>query len=112
MKQRVEQLEKEKMELSMSKAPLEARFRQKEDLWDKDRSSLMDQIEESKASLREADEKYCDLKAQYETATEEVIHLRHEVRKASSSTRIATERSGAGLTDSNSLWHPACKSFN
>jgi kinesin family protein C1 len=104
MKQRVEQLEKEKMELSMSKAPLEARFRQKEDLWDKDRSSLMDQIEESKASLREADEKYCDLKAQYETATEEVIHLRHEVRKASSSTRIATERSGAGLTDSNSLW--------
>jgi kinesin family protein C1 len=104
MKQRVEQLEKEKMQLSMSKAPLEARFRQKEGLWDKDRSSLMDQIEESKASLREADEKYCDLKAQYETATEEVIHLRHEVRKASSSTRIATERSGAGLTESNSLW--------
>jgi len=104
MKQRVEQLEKEKMQLSMSKAPLEARFRQKEGLWDKDRSSLMDQIEESKASLREADEKYCDLTAQYETSTEEVIHLRHEVRKASSSTRIATERSGAGLTESNSLW--------
>ncbi|VEU42974.1 unnamed protein product, partial [Pseudo-nitzschia multistriata] len=38
MKQRVEQLEKEKMELSMSKAPLEARFRQKEDLWQKDRT--------------------------------------------------------------------------
>ena len=104
MKQRVEQLEKEKMELSMSKAPLEARFRQKEDLWDKDRSSLMDQIESSKASLREADEKYCDLKAQYETATEEVVHLRHEVRKASSSSRIATERSGTAAADNNSLW--------
>jgi kinesin family protein C1 len=104
MKQRVEQLEMEKMELSMSKAPLEARFRQKEDLWEKDRSSLMDQIEASKASLREADEKYCDLKAQYETATEEVIHLRQEVRKASSSTRIATERSGFAATENNSLW--------
>jgi len=100
MKQRVEQLEKEKMELSMSKAPLEARFRQKEDLWQKDRSSLMDQIEASKASLREADEKYCDLKAQYETATEEVIHLRHEVRKASSSTRIA----GTAGSNNNGLW--------
>jgi len=106
MKQRVEQLEKEKMELSMSKAPLEARFRQKEDLWQKDRSSLMDQIETAKASLREADEKYCDLKAQYETATEEVIHLRHEVRKASSSTRIAAGGSGsvAAASNSNSLW--------
>mmetsp|Transcript_6264 Transcript_6264/g.15510 ORF Transcript_6264/g.15510 Transcript_6264/m.15510 type:complete len:905 (+) Transcript_6264:130-2844(+) len=104
MKQRVEQLEKEKMELSMSKAPLEARFRQKEDLWQKDRSSLMDQIEASKESLREADEKYCDLKAQYERATEEVVHLRHEVRKASSSTRIATERTQTADADSNSLW--------
>jgi len=103
MKQRVEQLEKEKMELSMSKAPLEARFRQKEDLWEKDRTSLMDQIEESKASLREADEKYCDLKAQYETATEEVIHLRHEVRKASSS-RNTSGRSGVASSDSNSMW--------
>jgi len=105
MKQRVEQLEKEKMELSMSKAPLEARFRQKEDLWQKDRSSLMDQIETSKASLRVADEKYCDLQAQYEQATEEVVHLRQEVRKASSSTRIAT-RSGSSeaATNSDSLW--------
>ena len=99
MKQRVEQLEKEKMQLSMSKAPLEARFRQKEDLWEKDRASLMDQIEASKASLREADEKYCDLKAQYETATEEVVHLRHEVRKASSS-----RYGGASTADNNSLW--------
>ena len=107
MKQRVEQLEKEKMELSMSKAPLEARFRQKEDLWQKDRSSLMDQIESSKASLRESDEKYCDIQAQYEEATEEVVHLRQEVRKASSSTRIATGGSGllsATAADNNSLW--------
>ena len=107
MKQRVEQLEKEKMELSMSKAPLEARFRQKEDLWQKDRSSLMDQIESSKASLRESDEKYCDIQAQYEEATEEVVHLRQEVRKASSSARIATGGSGllsAAATNNNSLW--------
>ncbi|OEU17114.1 hypothetical protein FRACYDRAFT_184776, partial [Fragilariopsis cylindrus CCMP1102] len=106
MKQRVEQLEKEKMELSMSKAPLEARFRQKEDLWQKDRSSLMDQIESSKASLRESDEKYCDIQAQYEEATEEVVYLRQEVRKASSSTRIATGGSGllSAAATNNSLW--------
>lgn len=103
MKQRVEQLEKEKMQLSMSKAPLEARFRQKEDLWQKDRTSLMDQIDTAKASLREADEKYCDLKAQYETATEEVIHLRQEVRKASSSSRMASGGNTMATSD-NSLW--------
>ena len=35
MKKRIKQLEKEKIDLSMSKAPLEARFRQKEDAWHK-----------------------------------------------------------------------------
>jgi kinesin family member C1 len=100
MKQRVEQLEKEKMHLSMSKAPLEARFRQKEDAWQKEKSSLLDQIEDSKASLRESDEKYRDLHEQYEQATAEVIHLRQEVRKASS-TRATV---GNGNAASSTLW--------
>jgi kinesin family protein C1 len=102
MKQRVEQLEKEKMDLSMSKAPLEARFRQKEDAWQKEKSSLMDQIEDSKASLREADEKYRDLQEQYDQMSEEVVQLRQEVRKASSS-RTAIGGS-AFSTANNSLW--------
>ncbi|KAG7338295.1 kinesin motor domain containing protein [Nitzschia inconspicua] len=99
MKQRVEQLEKEKMDLSMSKAPLEARFRQKEDAWQKEKSSLLDQIEDSKASLRESDERYRDLQEQYEQASAEMIHLRQELRKASSS-RATTDSSSIN----SSLW--------
>ena len=56
-----EQLEKEKIDLSMSKAPLEARFRQKEDMWQKEKTRLIQEIDTSRASLREADEKYRDL---------------------------------------------------
>ncbi|KAL3925765.1 MAG: hypothetical protein SGILL_000183 [Bacillariaceae sp.] len=102
MKQRVEQLEKEKMDLSMSKAPLEARFRQKEDGWHKEKSSLMDQIEDSKASLREADEKYRDLQEQYDQRSQEVTHLRLEVRKASSSRSGLA--SGPSSAANSSLW--------
>ena len=85
MKRRLEQLEKEKIELSMSKAPLEARFAQKEDLWNKERLRLIQEIENSKASLREADEKYRDLQVEYDQAYDECVQLRQEVRKASSS---------------------------
>jgi kinesin family protein C1 len=95
MKQRLEQLEKEKMQLSMSKAPLEARFRQKEDGWVKEKSRLYQEIETSKASLRGADEKYRDLQVQYDQAYDEVIQLRQEVRKASSSRQT---------TNDNSMW--------
>jgi len=110
MTQRVEQLEKEKMELSMAKAPLEARFRQREDMWEKEKASLIDQIEASKASLRESDEKYRDLLAQYEQTFEEVSHLRLEVRKASSTARVVTQNGNAvscstSSGTNNGLWN-------
>lgn len=85
MKQRMEQLEKEKMDLSMSKAPLEARFRQKEDAWMKERARLVQDIESSRLSLRQADDKYCDLQVQYDQAHNECIQLRQDLRKVSSS---------------------------
>lgn len=85
MKQRVEQLEKEKMDLSMAKAPLEARFRQKEETWMKERALLVQEIQSSRLSLRQADDKYCDLQVQYDQAHEECIQLRQELRKVSSS---------------------------
>jgi kinesin family member C1 len=103
MKQRVEQLEKDKMDLSMSKAPLEARFRQKEDAWQKERSNLLDQIEDSKTALRESDERYRDLREQHEQASAEVIQLRLEVRKAYSS-RTAFSNDGATGSTTNTLW--------
>ena len=84
MKQRLEQLEKEKIDLSMAKAPLEARFAQKEDSWNKERARLIQEIESSKLALRQADEKYRDLQVQYDQAYDECIQLRQEVRKASS----------------------------
>ena len=85
MKQRVEQLEKEKFDLSMSKAPLEARFRQKEDAWSKEQKSLLQEIDSLKEASRNADEQYRDLQVQYEAVEEECKQLRLEVRKASSS---------------------------
>lgn len=95
MKKRLEQVEKEKMDLSMSKAPLEARFRQKEDAWVKEKTRLVHDIEASMDSLREADEKYRDLQVQYDQAYDECIQLRQQVRKASSS---------RPTTQENSLW--------
>ncbi|CAJ1965850.1 unnamed protein product [Cylindrotheca closterium] len=85
MKRRLEQLEKEKMDLSMSKAPLEARIRQKEDAWMKERARLMQEVQCSRLSLRQADDKYCDLQVQYDQAHDERIQLRQELRKVSSS---------------------------
>jgi kinesin family protein C1 len=84
MKQRVEQLEKEKMELSMSKAPLEARFRQKEDTWVKEQSRLIQEIDSSRSSLRVAEERYRDLEVTYDNIYDECKQLRLDVRKASS----------------------------
>lgn len=95
MKQRLEQLEKEKIALSMSKAPLEARFAQKEDIWSKEKARLLQEIESSKVSLRDADEKYRDLQVQYDQAYDECIQLRQEVRKASSS---------RNTNNDNSIW--------
>lgn len=65
MQQRVAQLEKEKMALSMSKAPLEARFRQKEEAWIKEQKRLHDEIENLKLNAKEADERYRSLEHKY-----------------------------------------------
>lgn len=85
MQQRVEQLEKEKMILSMDKAPLEARFRQKEDAWWKEQTRLVQEIDGLKIAAREEDERHRDLQLQFDAIEVECKQLRHEVMKASSS---------------------------
>lgn len=85
LQQRIDQLEKEKMGLSMAKAPLEARFRQKEDSWIKDQSRMIQEIESLKLESRKANERYKDVQAKFEAAEEEVRHLKLQVRKAASS---------------------------
>ena len=82
MQQRVEQLEREKMVLSMAKAPLEARFRQKEDAWSKEQNRLLQEIDSLMQASREADERYRDLEVKYDAVTEEIKQLRLSARKA------------------------------
>lgn len=61
MQQRVEQLEKGKIVLSMAKAPHEARFREKEDAWTKEQNRFLQEIDSLVRASREADERYRDL---------------------------------------------------
>ena len=82
MQQRVEQLEKEKMVLSMSKAPLEARFRQKEDAWLKEQNRLSQEIDSLMQAAREADARYRDLIVKYDVLSDECKQLRLSARKA------------------------------
>ena len=95
MKQRVEQLEQEKMQLSMSKAPPEARFRQKEEAWIKEQNRLLQEIESSREASRESHERYRDLQVKFDDISDENKQLRVEVRKASSTRQV---------TSDNSLW--------
>eukprot|EP00542_Grammatophora_oceanica_P010939 CAMPEP_0194045266 /NCGR_PEP_ID=MMETSP0009_2-20130614/16631_1 /TAXON_ID=210454 /ORGANISM="Grammatophora oceanica, Strain CCMP 410" /LENGTH=649 /DNA_ID=CAMNT_0038690081 /DNA_START=59 /DNA_END=2008 /DNA_ORIENTATION=+ len=85
MQQRVDQLEKEKMALSMSKAPLEARFRQKEDAWNKEENRLLQEIDSLKQKSQQLDEDYRDLMYKHDALNEECKKLRDAARKASSS---------------------------
>ena len=90
MQLRVDQLEKEKMVLSMAKAPLEARFRQREDMWGKEQHRLLTEIDDLKQTNLSANERNRDLEGQIESLEEECRHLRMEVRKASSSLSAST----------------------
>lgn len=85
MKQRIEHLEKEKMELSMNMAPMESRIRQQQEDWSKENSRLLQELETKTQESREADERYRDIELKYGDLEQECKHLRLEVRKASSS---------------------------
>jgi kinesin family member C1 len=84
MQKRVDELMKEKMGITMAMAPLEARFRQKEDAWLKEQNRLLQEIESCKLASRLADDKYRDLELQFEGKEEENRNLRLQVRKESS----------------------------
>eukprot|EP00590_Aulacoseira_subarctica_P009351 CAMPEP_0172421734 /NCGR_PEP_ID=MMETSP1064-20121228/7953_1 /TAXON_ID=202472 /ORGANISM="Aulacoseira subarctica , Strain CCAP 1002/5" /LENGTH=913 /DNA_ID=CAMNT_0013162273 /DNA_START=15 /DNA_END=2756 /DNA_ORIENTATION=+ len=85
MQQRIAQLEREKMALSISKAPLEARFRQKEDAWLKEQRRLHDEIEAFKLSAKEADEQYRSLEHKFNEVDALRKQLSLEIRKQCSS---------------------------
>lgn len=84
MQKRVDELMKEKIGITMAMAPLEARFRQKEDSWLKEQSRLLQEIESLKQASRYSNEKYRDLELQFEAKEDENRNLRLQIRKESS----------------------------
>jgi kinesin family protein C1 len=84
LQQRVRDLERIKMDLSMEIAPLKARLRQKEDIYLKEQKKLLQEIEDLQEANQGANERNRDLQMQFENLKEECKKLQTEVRKASS----------------------------
>ncbi|KAL7522046.1 hypothetical protein ACHAWX_006739 [Stephanocyclus meneghinianus] len=82
MQKRIECLEREKMESLMSVAPLEARFRQKEDAFIKERERLVSDNESLQNAVREADERNRELAMENEALNETVRKMTVEAREA------------------------------
>jgi kinesin family protein C1 len=106
MQIRIDNLEREKMELSMSKAPLEARIRQKEDSWVKERERLCAEIESHQSASLQADERFRELEMQNEALNEVVRKLRLEAREATST---AGGNSGGGGGMETDAWSERLK---
>ena len=99
MQKQIDRLEREKMELSMSKAPLEARIRQKEDAWMKERERLCAEIESHQVSSKEVDERYRELEMRTEALEEQNTRLRLEAR-ANNAMSNGSSMGGGGSGDS------------
>ena len=109
MQRRIENLEREKMELNMSKAPLEARMRQKEDAWVRERERLCAEIEEHQRSNMEADERYRELEMMTEALTEVNARLTREARAGGIGNAGCAGGSDVGASDS---WSERLKMSN
>ena len=97
MEKRIQDLEKEKLSLSMSKAPLEARLRQKEDQWTKEQSKYEHEISSLMNSSKESNDRLKGVEMELEALQEENRKLKFEARKQNYID--ATEQSG-----SNDAW--------
>mmetsp|Transcript_10282 Transcript_10282/g.17002 ORF Transcript_10282/g.17002 Transcript_10282/m.17002 type:complete len:742 (+) Transcript_10282:1160-3385(+) len=109
MQRRIENLEREKMDLAMSKAPLEARIRQKEDAWVKERERLLSEINNFQDLARETDERYRELEMKNEALEEETMKLRLEARAANVDGGV---RSGSTAAMEGDSWSERVKSNN
>lgn len=85
MQKRLRKLEEEKVGITIAMAPIEARYRQKEDAWIKEQNRLLQEIDTLKQHSQACNERYRDLEAQHEAKEEENRQLRLQVRKESSS---------------------------
>ncbi|KAL7534399.1 hypothetical protein ACHAXR_005847 [Thalassiosira sp. AJA248-18] len=96
MQKQIDRLEREKMELSMSKAPLEARIRQKEDAWIKERERLCAEIESHQMSSKESDERCRELEMKNEALEEQNMRLRLEARRSAATSNVSDGMAGGG----------------
>jgi len=99
MEKRIHQLEEEKMSIAMSKAPLEARLRQKEDQWSKEQTKYDQEISSLMNASKETTDKMKELEMEMEALQEENRKLKFEERKRRQEYIDATEKS-----ESNDVW--------
>jgi len=99
MEKRIQDLEAEKMTLSMSKAPLEARLRQKEDQWTKEKTRYEQEIYALKANYNQVGEQLKNLEMQHEELHEESKRLRFEARQQKAASTLDTSNI------SNDVWN-------
>ncbi len=102
MERRNEILEREKMELSMSKAPLEARMRQMESAWVKERERLVAENDNLQSVNMENDERYREITMQNEMLVEENTRLNLAARSAAAT----------GFKDEKDSWSERLKTNN
>lgn len=104
MQQRITQLEREKLDLTKSKAPLEARFRQKEDSWVRERKRLFQEIDQLKVSIKTADEQFRSLELKSSALEEERNKLKYEALKASINSKQEKESQQNQSSDVSETW--------
>ena len=104
MQQRITQLEQEKIDLTKSKAPLEARFRQKEDTWIREKNRFVQEINQLKAANKEADEQYRALELKTSSLEEEKNKLKYEALKASINFKQEKEQQQNHTADISETW--------
>ena len=81
MEIRIKELEKEKLLLSMEKAPLEARLKQKEEQWTKEQYRYEDELDSLTQTSREMNDRYNSLHMEFEGLQEESRKLRLEAKQ-------------------------------
>ena len=99
MQQRIERLEQEKIELSISKAPLESRLRQAEENWHKEKSRLIEEIADLKKSAKYSEERFLSLEMEKDALAEDNSKLKLSALKAASSIHSSTVSSDRELAE-------------
>lgn len=95
MERRHKILEREKMELGLAKAPLEARIRQMESTWAKERERYESELEQQQSANMKVNELYREATMLNDELTEKVRRLNLEAKTATSESKVGEEENDA-----------------